>query len=227
MSSAVFASVLGRLQRSDGWASSSTELTTDIIHRSGTRGTVRGRGIEPTFLIKEASEAKVDLEVASSSSSRAPAGATVAMRLSCSSERSMPMPGAQDPPELFRLKTRHSFNRKQEFLYELTEVRSGPSMELAAAAAPVFEVELEWCGQAAAKACPGGPALLRDKFLAKLQDICNMVAEAREAEAQRAAAARKDKAAASSAASSAASAAAGGSSSGAAAAAAAASSSSR
>lgn len=86
-----------------------------------------------------------------------------------------------------RIKRRATFLYKHEVAYELTEVRTGATLEAAAAAEPAYEVEIEWVGQAkvqahAAGASAGGgvwdPAARAVSFLAKLGDLLAMQARA-------------------------------------------------
>ena len=107
------------------------------------------------------------------------------MRFSASVEAPAPAPAAGDAPTLFRHKRRHKFARKGEFVFDLTEVRAGRTRAEADAAPPAFEVEVEWVGQARAAevAGAGGAALLAEKFLAKVQDVADLVADAAAAEA--------------------------------------------
>lgn len=58
--------------------------------------------------------------------------------------------------EMVRFKERASFSLHGTILFELTRVYSGPSEAAALAAAPEYEVELEWCGSAAAAAARPG-----------------------------------------------------------------------
>jgi hypothetical protein len=43
-----------------------------------------------------------------------------------------------------RVKRRHTFNYKNEFLYELTEVWSGPDVDSAKENSPEYEVRCSW-----------------------------------------------------------------------------------
>lgn len=104
------------------------------------------------------------------------------LRFSCNTEVHVPAPGADSMPTLYRLKKRYSYNHKHEFLYELTEVRSGRSLAEAEEAAAECEVELEWCGQAAFASysklhLPHGVTvgkLLAEKMCSKVQDLLGM-----------------------------------------------------
>lgn len=185
---AVFARVRARLTGAAAgtWSSTREEVTVDVIHAGGTRGTVRGGGALPTFVRKQQLE-RVDLDVPVGG------GADVAMRLACAAEAPAPQPPQHDAPVRFRVKRRTTFTRKGEFNYDLTEVRTGDSVTEAHAAAPAYEVELEWCAQAAAAngayahAGGGNPIAvaehLAEKFRAKLLDVAALVHAARVAEA--------------------------------------------
>ena len=86
------------------------------------------------------------------------------MRFSVATEDRLdgPPDGAGDDgrSHYMRWKTRHTFNHKNEILFDLTEVHSGLS-EAEAAASPVeYEVELEWIGaQPPPLSAPGQPAV--------------------------------------------------------------------
>jgi len=177
----VFDRVLRKLLASPAgtWSAAAVEETLDVAHASETRATLDVRagagGAAPVFLRKEAVEAHVDV-AAAAGRARAP----LELRFSCHAERRAPEPRAGDAPRNFRLKTRHKFARKGEFVFDLTAVRSGRTREEAAAAPVAFEVEVEWVGQAraAAVAGRGGARALAEKFLAKVQDIADLVADA-------------------------------------------------
>ena len=77
-------------------------------------------------------------------------------------------------PENYRFKRRYRYNRKGEFLFELTEVRGGSTITEAQSAPSTYEVELEWCGHETAKSLlpqPGGSKFLVEKFLLKVADL--------------------------------------------------------
>jgi hypothetical protein len=188
VSAPVFSAVLSKLERFDGWTWRRTVETTDTMYASGVRCTVRGDGGAPSYLAKQDADGRVDVLVGGGAGGAGGGGgAGVTMRISCNSEVPVPPPRSGDAVVFVRLKRRTTFNRKEEFLYDLTEVRSGETRALAAAAPPTYEVELEWCGQPRAAAgefgaVPGGGAarLMADKFIAKVRDIAGLVAAASE-----------------------------------------------
>lgn len=106
-----------------------------------------------------------------------------AVRLSVSSETPAPPPGEYDSVEVVRWKQRRSFAYKREFLYELTEVRSGFREGDLANAPLEYEVELEWSGQARAASRlavdAGFAAHLAQSMASKVQDLLDMCGEAR------------------------------------------------
>ena len=173
---AVFASVLAKLRAFGGWSATSVEETLDVSFASETRATFAAGSQAPIFITKDVVEARIDV-VVMAGRARAP----LAMRISCVTESSAPPPmiGA-DAPRNFRFKRRYKFARKGEFVFDLTEVRAGGTRDEAAAAQPAFEVEVEWVGQLRAKeiAGPGGAKLLAEKFIAKIQDMSDMVVDA-------------------------------------------------
>ena len=194
----VFARVLRRLQGAGAgvWAFTSVEESLDVTFPCRTRTTHTAAAAAPaapaapppppTHLRKRRLADPQDLEL------RDPAtGVLVPVRVSCAEEQPVaaPLGGAAAQPELFRLKRRHSFNRRHELQYDLTEVRAGPTLALARAAPPPFEVEVEWRGQdAAARGAydggdgvggggGGGTALMTEKFMCKLADLVGLVAQ--------------------------------------------------
>ena len=81
-----------------------------------------------------------------------------------------------DPPTLVRFKRRTSFNYKNLFLYELTEVGTGETAAAAMGAAPSFEVEIEWIGQ---KQKHGrAPDALANSLVCKINDVLKIFDEA-------------------------------------------------
>ena len=178
VSATVFYAVLTKLRGFRDWSSEPVvEDTMDVVHRSGVRGTQRAGVVGVTFLSKEALEERLDVTAVSG------AGVGVSIRFSVHREQPMPAPHAYDAPTLFRLKRRYKFERKAEFVFDLTEVRSGPNRSSAEAEAPVYEVEIEWIGQRRMTEIigPGGPArfaFLAKKYLAKVQDTVDLVSAA-------------------------------------------------
>jgi hypothetical protein len=181
VAAAVFERVLRRLRAAPAgtWSAAAVEETLDVSHASETRATLDvragGGGAPPVFVRKEAVESHVDV-VAAAGRARAP----LELRFSCNAERRAPEPLRGDAPRNFRLKTRHKFARKGEFVFDLTAVRAGRTYEEAQAAALVFEAEVEWVGQARAAEVAGraGARALAEKFLAKVQDLADLVADA-------------------------------------------------
>ena len=137
----------------------------------------------PTYLRKEKEEDPFDFEHLDKAT-----GLHLPVRISCHCEIPLESVKAGLVVQHARYKKRHSFNRKNEFQYDLTEVRSGSTVEEARASRSVeYEIELEWIGQKAAKegryAALGGAKHLAEKYLLKVQDICGLVAAALKAEA--------------------------------------------
>jgi hypothetical protein len=171
-----FAHMRDRLRSFAGWESTSTVSSTDVAHSNEVRGTVRPG--EPTSYMLKRRVDSVDVA----------ADGGVALRFTVSTEEPAPAPLGSEPT-MVRLKTRHSFNRKREFNYDLTEVRSGRDGAEASKASMEYEVELEWVGQAGAEAFAEGytahggvgtPAsALALKFVMKAQDLVDMAVEGR------------------------------------------------
>jgi hypothetical protein len=137
-----FAYIKRQLDKNPAWHSRSVVSTLDTMHRQRVRKTVvlDAAAEQTTCLVKTKIEQQ-DI-MAPIPGSRRPEP----VRFGCSTEVSAEAPGADDPPTLYRLKKRYSYNHKREFLYELTEVRSGYTMAEAEGASTEYEVELEWCG---------------------------------------------------------------------------------
>lgn len=170
-----FLHIRSRLDSFPHWLRKSSVETHDYNHRSGTRKTTEGTSAR--YLIKT----RIDDRDVTGDSGRH-------VRFSLSSEEECNAPDASDEVDVVRIKLRHSFNRKNEFLYELTEVRSGRTLAEARSSPATYEVELEWCGQAGADAfaeafaaqvpAAGRPAsaaaALAEKLLMKVQDLVEM-----------------------------------------------------
>jgi len=198
VSAAAFSSVLRRLQGSGRgmWAFTLVEESMDVTFSDRSRTTVAQA---PAAAVAAAAAAGAppppppppvrvrkrrladphDFELLDAATGRA-----IPFRVSCAEEEPLPAPAAPlaAAPEVFRLKKRHSFNRKNEMQFDLTEVRSGGSLDAARRAPPVFEVELEWRGQEnaarGAYAGAGGAPRMAEVFLCKLRDLCALVAGA-------------------------------------------------
>jgi hypothetical protein len=96
----------------------------------------------------------------------------------------VPLPGTTDLQQrapdgsaalsFVRFKHRLSFHYRDEFIFDLTVVREGDRFDVAEAARPAYEVELEWCGQHKRPQPP--PAATAQRFVHKLfglfQEIC-------------------------------------------------------
>jgi hypothetical protein len=197
VSAAVFSSVLRRLQGSGAgmWAFTSVEESVDMAFSDRSRTTVvQPRAVSvgggggggsggapapppPTHVRKRRLAEPYDFELADAASGRC-----VPFRVSCAEEEPLVAAPASAAPETYRVKKRYSFNRKHEMQFDLTEVRTGGSLEAARRAPPMFEVELEWRGQEnAAKgayASVGGAPRMADVFLCKLRDLCALVGAA-------------------------------------------------
>jgi hypothetical protein len=174
---AVFNAVLAKLRSFNGWSSATVEDALDVSYDSETRATFRAGAQAPTFITKDAIEARIDVDAMAGKAKQTP----ISVRMACVAERSAPPPPlGYDHPRNFRFKRRHKFARKGEFVFDLTEVHAGATREAAAAAPSTFEFEVEWIGQsrAAEIAGKGGPQFLAEKFLAKVQDGCDMIADA-------------------------------------------------
>jgi hypothetical protein len=133
----------------------------------------------PRYLRKEKEEEPHDFDVRDPGTHL-----TIPVRLSCNSE--LPVESLRQGMEVkyVRHKKRHSFNRKNEFQYDLTEVRSGTSVEEARASSKVeYEIELEWVGQKSFEAL-GGAKALAEKYYLKILDIVALVAKAQMEEAR-------------------------------------------
>jgi hypothetical protein len=195
-----------RLDSFRDWTRKEVIESTDVFHASRTRGTVRP-GHPHEFILKSVADrvdvvllrapapplaaaagAAGAAGAASSSSSSSPqegGGASAGegegggelLRFTCCTETVVGQPPPSDPPTKVRLKRRYRFDRKGEFLYELTEVRSGADLVAARAAAATYEVELEWVGRAGVPAYlrqAGGAKLLVEKFVMKAADLVVM-----------------------------------------------------
>ncbi len=173
---AVFTTVLNKLRAFPGWSAATVEETLDVSFVSETRATFSNGARAPTYITKDAVESRMDV-MAVAGRVRAP----ISLRISCVAEaEAPPPPPGADAPRNFRFKRRFKFARKGEFVFDLTEVRAGVTREEAAAAPPAFEIEVEWVGQkrAAEIAGKGGAKLLAEKFIAKVQDVSDMVVDA-------------------------------------------------
>jgi hypothetical protein len=197
VSQAVFSGVLRRLQGSGKgmWAFTSVEESVDMAYPDRTRTTMMvqapcaagggGAPPPPPLHVRKCRLADPhDFELLDAASGR-----SVPFRVSCAEEKQIPAPPPAAAPDTFRLKKRYSFNRKNEVQFDLTEVRTGGSMDAARRAAPMFEVELEWRGQEnAAKGAYtrlGGAPRMAEAFMCKLRDLCGLVAGAERDEEER------------------------------------------
>lgn len=83
------------------------------------------------------------------------AAKTVAGPVRFSLQRELPHSGqGRSPAGFVRVKDRHSFVVGHRVRYDLTQVRSGATLQDALAATAVPEVEVEWCGRAALASLP-------------------------------------------------------------------------
>ena len=165
------------------WMSSSAGRGGDGGGGGGGGVGVLSHGAVPRYLRKEKEEDPCDFEHVDKAT-----GLTLPIRMSCSSEVQLDWirAGGHEVQHV-RYKRRHSFNRKNEFQYDLTEVRSGGTMEEARTSRSVeYEIELEWIGQNSVKAGKydslGGAKHLAEKYLLKVADMCMLVAAARKIE---------------------------------------------
>lgn len=163
-----------KLESFNDWKSRTVTDSTDIKHSNGVRGTIV-TGQQPTFLVKKKVGSHKDVNIDDDDDIE-----PELLRFTCNTEERVGQPRDDCRAVNFRIKRRYTFNRKGEFSYDLTEVRSGGSMEAAQRASTVYEVELEWCGAAAARGylSQGGPQLLVEKFLMKAADLVVMKREA-------------------------------------------------
>ena len=161
---AVFAAIRSKLESNAAWVSKSTTVTVDTNFAGGIRQT-HAAGQPPQYLRKR----RVFQEDVFTATGEL-------VRFSVSREERLqegdlpPLPPGD--VRIVRVKTRHSYNHKGEVLFELTQVQSGASEEAAAKAVPEWEVELEWCGHAAAGRY--APDLLLRKFVHKVGDLVEM-----------------------------------------------------
>jgi len=172
-----FAYIRRQLDSCVDWRSTEVLTTVDIAYSSGSRGTtafdsVKGTQSQPsTYIFKTQVECiDVNLNTGGGGAGSAPE----MLRCSCETEEPAPVPRPGDLPENYRFKRRYRYDRKGEFLFELTEVRGGQTIAEAQSAPPSFEVELEWCGRDTAKSLlpqPGGSKFLVEKFLLKVADL--------------------------------------------------------
>lgn len=164
--SEVFNYVYSKLDSFPGWTTKKVLDTIDYVHASGTRGTVSSASA-PVFIRKIQEERHFDVMVEGHR-----------IRFACSSEESMPKPQPTDPIVQVRRKHRVSFNRKNEFLFELTKTQTGNTIEDATSAPVVCEIEIEWCnskGNATSAAFTTESAEhMAKSFLMKVSDILQM-----------------------------------------------------
>lgn len=191
----VFRRVLRKLIEANCWVTPPREEETwDVLFTGAGRVRATYSGVggggeggaaaapPPRYLRKEKEEEPHDFEVKDPATLLA-----IPVRLSCNSE--LPVESLRQGMEVkyVRHKKRHSFNRKNEFQYDLTEVRSGTSVEEARASTKVeYEIELEWVGQKSFEAL-GGAKALAQKYYLKILDIVALVAKAQAEEAKAAA----------------------------------------
>ena len=142
--------MLRRLEGAGGgsWTSKEVIDSVDVGHASKVRGTMRA-GHAHSFILKTTAEHE-DVRVvgggggnggghgaaaaaaAAAAGGGAPSSSPTLLRFSLSTERELSHPpGPEDPPVNFRIKKRYRFNRKNEFLYELTAVKSGATLAAA------------------------------------------------------------------------------------------------
>ena len=199
-----------RLESFNDWTKKELIECTDITHQSHIRGTIRA-GVSPIFIMKKSMEV-FDIPIitdhkivetnntkketttstshnssssshsSSKSSSSSSTSSPTIVRFTCSTEIPKTQPLDSDLPINFRLKRRYRYNRKNEFLYELTQVQSGKTFEDAKSSKSIdHEVELEWMGHTIAKQYQnqrGGIQFLVEKFLMKVADLLVMKEEA-------------------------------------------------
>jgi len=152
-----FEELLKKLRSFPGWTAREEVVSTDILHESGVRETRPMQG-PSTFMFKE----KIDQLDVFGTDDHHP------VRLSVSSER--PVRADNTAWRLVRHKKRHTFVHKGTFKFELTEVKQGPSWETASREDSEFEVEVEYCGQAACRPEQKYFQYLVQSFLGKVLD---------------------------------------------------------
>ena len=177
-----FEAVLAKMKGNKGWSNTpAEEMTLDMMHASGVRETQPVRIADgaangaSTFLRKTRVDEPAQTET--------PGGHMV--RFACASERE----GGSDGSEVhtYRYKKRVKFVHKKLFSFELTRVWQGPTAASAKAAEPLYEVELEFCGQELwpADADRARHAqYLTDSMLMKVADLVRQVADAANPPAQ-------------------------------------------
>ena len=175
-----FAYMQRKLRSFAGWARVEATATVDTRYWSGVRSTA-GAGAGAEHVVKE-TLAHVDVALADG----------VALRVAVAAEDAVPAPSAGEAVQSVRLKDRTRFCLASGVAFDLTRVCAGASAAAAAAAPPEYEVEVEWCGQAAAAATPRSApaaALLADDFLLKVEDVVGFQRRARQLAREAAAAA--------------------------------------
>jgi mRNA (guanine-N7-)-methyltransferase len=173
-----FAYIRRQLDSCVDWRSTEVLTTVDIAYSSGSRGTtafdsVKGTQSQPSTYIFKTQVECIDINL-NNGGGGGIASAPEMLRCSCETEEPAPVPRPGDLPENYRFKRRYRYNRKGEFLFELTEVRGGQTIAEAQSAPPSYEVELEWCGREIAKSLlpqPGGSQFLVEKFILKVADL--------------------------------------------------------
>lgn len=157
-----FEEYLAILRRGKRWTRREEDVfTVDIIHESGVRETRPPQG-PPTYMLKE----KKDIFDVLGTDAHHP------VRLSVSEER--PVHRDESAVSVVRYKNRHTFEHKSLFKFELTEIKQGPSMEMAENEDSEYEIEIEYCGQAQCKQEQGWIMYLVSSFICKIGDAAKV-----------------------------------------------------
>ena len=172
LSQSEFNYILRRLGSFTGWAAPPAEATTvDVRYYSGLRATLpyddsgaEGSAAAPPPPPPPQFCAKQTLETADLS-----CGDGQSLRLALCAEDAAAAPRPGDAVDCYRVKARTRFALAGGLAFDLTRVRSGPTLAAARAAPPTHEVELEWCGQRRPDLPP--PAALAQDFLFKMEDV--------------------------------------------------------
>ena len=132
-----FNSVLQKLLSNRGWSNTpAPEDTLDLVHATGVRETRHMTGA--SFLRKQKWD-NVDVMTRERS-----------VRFAVASEEATREDTS--PVQTWRWKQRTTFVHKRAFKFELTKVKQGGSEQEARGSEPIFEIEIEFCGQTEAVA---------------------------------------------------------------------------